>query len=283
VARAKRTNRAEARRRYRAQLAAQSNGDAVDTPDRAVEPAPRAARPVSEPPRTGMRYAFRAAFRPPNLREDLAHVGEIVGSRALWGAVAIIVITAVVLIATTGADTVSRILAPYFLIPPPIAAVFIAGFFSRRASYVSGAIVAIVAAIALQAVLQLNPASLGLLPTPGASPSPSASPAASASALASAAPSASASPAASGSPAPSGSAPASSPNPSPSPSAQPITEEVVRAAEAQLTRDSFTTSPITSIFFASAAAWYRRFLRLGNPNRPPARGTARGKPTNRRR
>jgi hypothetical protein len=277
VARAKRTNRAEARRRYRAQLAAQSNGDAIDTPERPVESAPRAARPVSEPPRSGMRYAFRAAFRPPNLREDLAHVGEIVGSRALWGAVAIIVITAAVLIATTGADTVSRILAPYFLIPPPIAAVFIAGFFSRRASYVSGAIVAIVAAIALQAVLQLNPASLGLVPTPAASPSPSASPGASAPASPSAAPSG-----ASPSPAASGSA-AASPNPSPSPSAQPITEEVVRAAEAQLTRDSFTTSPITSIFFASAAAWYRRFLRLGNPNRPAQRGTTRGKPNNRRR
>jgi hypothetical protein len=278
VARAKRTNRAEARRRYRAQLAAQSNGESVDTAARPVEPATRAARPVAEPPRSGMRYAFRASFRPPNLREDLAHVGEIVGSRALLGAIAIIVITAVVLIATTGADTVSRILAPYFLNPPPRAAVFIARFFSRRASYVSGAIVAIVAAVALQAVLQLNPASLGLVPTAAASPSPSASPAATAAASPSAAPSgASPSPAASGSPA------AASPSPAPSASSQPITPEVVRAAEAQLTRDSFSTSPITSIFFASAAAWYRRFLRLGNPNRPPARGGSRGKPTNRRR
>jgi hypothetical protein len=280
VARAKRTNRAEARRRYRAQLAAQPNGESVDTPARPVEPTSRAARPVAEPPRTGMRYAFRAAFRPPNLREDLAHVADIVGSRALWGAVAIIVITAVVLIATTGADTVSRILAPYFLIPPPIAAVFIAGFFSRRASYVSGAIVAIVAAVALQAVLQLNPASLGLVPTSAASPSPSSSPVASAPASASPAASASASPVASGSP---GASPAASSSPSPSPTAVPITPEIVRAAKAQLTQDSFTTSPITSIFFASAAAWYRRFLRLGNPNRPPQRGTSRGKPTNRRR
>ena len=276
MARAKRTNRAEARRRYRAQVAAQSDAAELDTPDtpmRPVEPAPRAGRTPSEPPRSGMRYAFRAAIHPPNLREDLAHLPEILGSRALWGSAAASVATALVLIATTGADGVSRILAPYFLFPPPIAAVFISGFFSRRASYVSGAIVAIVAAVALAAVLAINPASLGLVPTTGqtatggaASPSPAA---------ASASPTTAAS--ASGSPSASGSA-----SPSPSPSAPVITEDQVRTAKAQLTQDSFTTSPITSIFFASAAAWYRRFLRLGNPNRPPPRAQ-RGKPANRRR
>jgi hypothetical protein len=280
VARAKRTNRAEARRRYRAQVAAQSNAEAGDTPARPVEPTSRAPRPVSEPQRPGMMNAARGAFRPPNFREDLAHVGDILGSRALWASIAICAATALVLVVTTGADTVSRILAAFFLFPPPAIAVFIAGFFARRASYVSGAIVAVVAAVALQAVLLLNPASLGYVATAtstggAASPSPAASASAAASATASAA--------VTTTPGASGSAAASSPSASPSPSAQPVTQEVVDAAKAELTRKSVTESPFYSILFASAAAWYRRFLRLGSPNRRPPRGPQRGKPNNRRR
>jgi hypothetical protein len=285
VARAKRTNRAEARRRYRAQVAAESTGEAIETPARqTAQPSSRNVRPVTEPPRTGLRYAFRASLRTPNLREDLDHIDEIVGSRGLWVAVASTIGTALVLIATTGADTLSRIVAPYLLLPIPIISVFVAGFFARRASYVNGAIVAIVAALALQAVFALNPASLGLIATANAnnsgataSPSPAATtPAASASPAATAAPSTS--PAASAS---AGSASAS-PNPSPAPTAQPVTEEMVRTAKTDLTSQSITTIPL-SIFLASAAAWYRRFLRLGNPNRPPPRGGQRGRPNNRRR
>jgi hypothetical protein len=275
VARAKRTNRAEARRRYRAQVAGQSTAEAGETAAQQTgEPAPRNTRAASEPPRTGLRYAFRGSLRTPNLREDLEHVDEIVGSRGLWAGVASTVVTALVLIATTGADTISRIAAPYLLLPIPIIAVFVAGFFARRASYVNGAIVAIVAAVALQAVFALNPASLGLVatanqtntgatasPSPGASAAPTTSPGASASAAAAA---------------------SASPNASPSPSAQPVTQELVDTAKAELTKKAFTESPFYSILFASAAAWYRRFLRLGNPNRPPPR-PQRGKPASRRR
>jgi hypothetical protein len=280
VARAKRTNRAEARRRYRAQIAAESTGEAVETPARqTAQPSSRDVRPVTEPPRTGLRYAFRASLRTPNLREDFEHVEEIVGSRGLWAAVASTLATALVLIATSGADTLSRIAAPYLLLPPPIIAVFIAGFFARRASYVNGGIVAIVAAVALQAVFALNPASLGLVATANqnntganASPSPAATPSPAASQAPSTSPGASAS---------AGSASAS-PNASPAPSAQPVTEEAVRAEKTYLTTQSITSIPL-AILLASAAAWYRRFLRLGNPNRPPPRGGQRGRANNRRR
>jgi hypothetical protein len=283
VARAKRTNRAEARRRYRAQIAAESTADAPDSPSTTArptgEPSARNARAVAEPPRTGLRYAFRASLRTPNLREDFEHVDEIVGSRGLWAAVASTLATALVLIATSGADTLSRIAAPYLLLPPPIIAVFIAGFFARRASYVNGGIVAIVAAVALQAVFALNPASLGLVATANqnntganASPSPAATPSPAASQAPSTSPGASAS---------AGSASAS-PNASPAPSAQPVTEEAVRAEKTYLTTQSITSIPL-AILLASAAAWYRRFLRLGNPNRPPPRGGQRGRANNRRR
>jgi hypothetical protein len=283
VARAKRTNRAEARRRYRAQVAEQSAGVAPDAADRPIEPSPRAQRAAPEARPTGMRYALRAAFHRPDLRDDLAHAREIVGSRALWAGIGISVATALAVIATNGSDFISRVLAQYFLFPPPIGAIFIAGFFSRRASYISGLVVAVIAAVALQAVLTLNPASIGLVATTN-QPSPSASPGASAAASVAATASASSSLAITAAPSASGSAPAASASPAPSPSAtpQPITPDMVLAAKRQLTLDSVTTIPL-SVFFASAAAWYRRFLRLGNPNRPPARGTQRGKGNNRRR
>jgi hypothetical protein len=270
VARAKRTNRAEARRRYRAQAAERAQAEAVEgrPAERPVAPE-RTPRATAEPPRRGLRYAFRESFRPVNLRDDLAHVGDIIGSPALWVGVAAPVVAALLLIATTGSDPISRIAAPFVLFPPPIIPIFIAGFFSRRASYVSGAIVGVVAVIAFLAVLGLNPASVGLVAPAnqgGASPGASVSPAASASPASSAA-SASASTAAS---------------PAPSASPRPITEADVQAVKSQLTRDALT-SPVPSIFFASAAAWYRRFLRLGNPNSPAARSGQRSRPNNRRR
>jgi len=285
VARAKRTNRAEARRRYRAQVAEQSATGAPPPADRPVEPSPRGQRAAPEPKPTGMRYALRAAFHRPDLRDDLAHAREIVGSRALWAGVGISVATAAVVLVTNGTDFISRVLAQYFLFPPPIGAIFIAGFFSRRASYISGLVVAVVAALALQAVITLNPASIGLVATANqGTPSASASPGASAAASVAPSPTvtAAASPSGSAAAASGSATPSGSPAPSPSATPQPVTEEMVLAAKRQLTLDSVTTIPL-SVFFASAAAWYRRFLRLGNPNRPPARGAQRGKGNNRRR
>ena len=288
MARAKRTSRAEARRRYRAQVAEQAT--AVDDAETATDgTAPRAAAPArsgriaaspaarDEPPRVGMRYAFRAAFHPVNLRDDLAHLREIVLSRAVLIPSAISIATAIGIGATAGNELFSRLLAQYFLVPPPIGSIFIAGFFAKRASYLAGLIVGLVAALALTGLITLLPAmggSPGLTttptPTPIASGSPagsvaaSASSAASASASASAAPSASASAAASGTP------------------IGPVPAPVVNTTE--VATYALVTSPLAGIAFASAAAWYRRFLQLSNPNRAarPNRNT-KGRPNTRRR
>ena len=326
MARAKRTDRADVRRRYRAQLAADpaandetplegAEADVTPTARGTVRPVPagqrgRAAATTAATPGArpgGLAYGFRTAFRPAHFRDDLAHLPVILGSRWLWLSVALVAGTAVLLIATSGTDGISRLVAPYTLLPPPIVAIFITGFFAPRASYIGGAIVGLVSAIGLAAVITLNPASLGLVvpPNQGATPAASGAPTASGSASASA----SASPAASGSPSAAASSPsaaasaAASPSlsasgagspaastaPAPSPSATPITEEVVQAAKSAFIRDGFLNSPLMGIFFASAAAWYRRFLALANPNRGPAggnRGRAgnanRGRPQRRR-
>ncbi|MDQ2964700.1 MAG: hypothetical protein M3R57_02500, partial [Chloroflexota bacterium] len=44
---------------------------------------------------------------------------------------------------------------------------------------------------------------------------------------------------------------------------------------------SFLLSPLTGAFFGAAAAWYRRFLNLANPNRGTRRQAAKGKPRRR--
>ena len=308
MARAKRTSRAEARRRYRAQLAAEANAADVDgqddgiedaegaNADRAAAPGRISRRPTrtartattgsaaatgGEAPQSGIRYAFRAAFRPANIRDDLAHLPQIVLSRAVIIPSAISIGTAIGLAATGGNELFSRLLAQYFLVPPPIGSVFIAGFFAKRASYIAGFVVGLVAALALTALLTILPAlgggtaGLGPVATPtpisSATPAPTATASVAASSTASGSPSATASPSAS----PSATTPAS-PTPSPSPAPPVDTTEVATYA--------LVTSPIAGILFASAAAWYRRFLQLSNPNRAArANRNARGRPSNSRR
>ena len=290
MARAKRTDRAAARRRYRAQLAAKDAGGEVDAEAAevpAAAPASRGrptARQSDRPaPRSGMFYAFRAAFHPVNFREDLAQLPSILRSRALLIPLAVTVVTAIVFRSTSGREIVSVLLWQYFVFPPPIGAIFITGFFAQRASYLCGLIIGVVAALAFTLVVASAPAGFGALATtPGASPSPSAS--SPASAAASASPSAATSAAASAAASASGSAAATaaaSATPAPSASPTPAPLEPIDAGSAAV--QAFVISPIGGIVFASLAAWYRRFLKLANPNRSAGRPQSnRGRPARRR-
>ena len=286
MARAKRTDRADARRRYRAQQAAeaQESGEELDLADDDEEPGatrpaqsrepvrtpPRraAAAPPPPPARPGIGYAFRAAFRPANLREDLAALPQLIRHRSIWLPALISIGTTVVLLVTGGRDVVSALIYQYFIVTPPIGAIFRSGFLAPRASYLTGAIAGLVGAGCLAALVAASAGgNLGGLGAPAASPSPAASAAPS--------PTAATSPAASGSPAPSG---AISPAPSPTPSGalQPPSPQEL----ADTVAFSFILSPLTGAFFGAAAAWYRRFLNLANPNRaarrpPPNRGKPR--------
>jgi hypothetical protein len=273
VARAKRTNRAEARRRYRAQVAEQANAEALaagerrDQAERSARPEPsRGSRPAAEAPQSGMRYAFRAAFRPPNLREDIEHLPQLLTSRAVLAPIIVSIATAVVIAATNGTDVISRVLAQYFLVPPPIGSIFVAGFFAPRASYLAGLIVGLAAALALTALVIATPALGSTTTGTGASPSPSAAASAVASGSPGTSPTASpAAPSAAASPAASGAGGTATANP------------------ADVAGFALIWSPLAGIVLASAAAWYRRFLQLSNPNRGAARSGARGRPNNRRR
>jgi hypothetical protein len=151
VARAKKTDRAEARRRYRAETAPADDGVADDG-DAAPAPATRstrAATPAYTTPggRVGIGTAFRTAFHPVNIREDLAALPWLLRSRAFLIPLAITVAASALVTLTGGRDILTSFLFAYFVQTPPIGGALIAGFLAPRASWLLGFIISFIAAI----------------------------------------------------------------------------------------------------------------------------------------
>jgi hypothetical protein len=225
VARAKRTRRAEARRRYRAEHGLPDDSMAVDDAQGegvAAATATRQGRPDPEPTgRLGIGTSFRLAFRPLDLRGDLRALPALVRNKALWLPVLLTLgATAIFLVvhpdtATPGdlLTVLSVFLLQYFIQPPAIGGVFLAGFLAPRASWLLGIIVGLVSAVCYAGLILSGALGVG---TPAQ-----------------------------------------------------INEAVL---------GGFVISPLMGALFASAAAWYRRFLQLSSPNRgrtrpPTKRGT----------
>lgn len=218
MARAKRTHRAEARRRYRNEqaLTDQTADTELDGP-LTTPPATSRQTATTAPARPGIGYAFRAAFRPLDARSDLRALPQLIRDKALWVPVLLtLVSTALFVIVrpegrTDAAGVLTVFLYQYFVVTPAIGGVFIAGFLAKRASWLYGILVGLLAA-ACYSFLVLR----GFIGT------------------------------------------------APTPETQNVARDVVLA--------SFALSPIVGAFFASTAAWYRRFLYLANPNRGRPRG-----------
>jgi len=181
VARAKRTNRAEARRRYRATLiddpefleeeGVDADSEAID--DRPTTPGPRrdrasAAAPTA-PARPNVLGALKAAFRPTDLRGDIGALPQLLRHRSFLIPLALIVGLLAVVLATGARELISLTLVPYFLAPQPVAPVFLAGFLAPRASYLIGALLGVVSWIAL-VVLVSSPAIVQALAGTSAAP-----------------------------------------------------------------------------------------------------------------
>lgn len=203
VARAKRTDRAAARRRYRATIESE-RPDTEDAPEGAPERP--SSRELTTQVRVGFVRAFREAYHPVHIREDLAALPSLVRNKAFWIPLIVTIAASGAVIVTGGRDAVSAILFSYFVQTPAIGGVFLAGFLAPRASWLLGAIIGFVAAGGYIAVLGIVPASLS-----GANPDPG------------------------------------------------TFQSIVLSA--------LLFSPLMGAFFASTAAWYRRFLTLTNPNR----------------
>jgi len=218
VARAKRTTRAEARRRYRAEhgLPDDTLDDETQDEDAATSAGAKSAGPgPGQPGRIGITTALRLAFHPLDVRSDLRALPQLVRNKALLLPILLTIgSTAVFFIARPSAAAVpgdflglvSTFLFQYFIQTPAIGGVFIAGFLAPRASWLLGVIVGLVSA-ACYTALGLS----GILGTP---------------------------------------------------TTTSFTDIILAA---------FLISPVTGALFASAAAWYRRFLQLSSPNRGRAR------------
>lgn len=175
MARAKRTDRAEARRRYRAANAEplddlddellDAGADPTTTRTTPPKPAPAAAATAKADagarPRPSMGAAFRGAFRPIDIPGDLRALPRLLINRAFLIPAAMIVAVAVVIVVTAGQEIISRELSQFVLAPPPLAPVFIAGFLAPRASWLLGGLLGVLQSIAVFAIL-LTP-SLGAL------------------------------------------------------------------------------------------------------------------------
>jgi hypothetical protein len=159
VARAKRTERAEARRRYRATIATEPLGDgegADGSPTGTSSAAPSrstaaaSSKPTASAPneRVGFTDAFRQSIRPVHVREDIAALPWIaVHTKAIWLPV-LITVAATIATAVTGAtDMVTGLLFTYFVVFPAIGGVFIGGFLAPRASWLVGIVIGLASAV----------------------------------------------------------------------------------------------------------------------------------------
>ena len=165
MARAKRTDRADARRRYRAahneplddELEDLDDLDAAERPAPARSSEAKSATTSSAPsaarPRPSITAAFRSAFRPLDLPGDLRALPRLLINRAFLIPAALIVGVAGVIVAFGGREMISRELSQFFLAPPPLAPVFIAGFLAPRASYLLGGLLGVVQTIAVLVII----------------------------------------------------------------------------------------------------------------------------------
>ena len=172
MARAKRTDRAEARRQYRAYLAAQAEARAAAAETEAEEPA-ESAGAVGRPARTravqtgaqpgqrlGMFAAARAAFRTPTYVDDLRNIGPLVfRTNAIWPVAAICLIAAVVAYtritpeSTTTSDPIIAITIQFILSPIPLLPPMLAGFLAPRSTWLAGALAALISSLTLLALV----------------------------------------------------------------------------------------------------------------------------------
>jgi hypothetical protein len=238
LARAKHTDRTEARRRYRVEQAARfAEADDVDA-EAAPTSKPKKSAPTpasAAPARPNITRALRASFTPLDLRGDLRAFPRVVTHWSFLAAVGLAIASGILFvflynplvagIQPTDSEKLAELvrsnqlpylLFQFFAYPPPIAGAFLLGFTARRASWLGGLLLGVIAAIVFTAVAY-QPAGIVL---------------------------------------------------------------IGNAAPSYAWQYAFTFSPIGAMLFASAAAWYKRFLSLANPNRNAPRtrqGGAKGR------
>lgn len=227
MARAKRTDRAEARRRYRATVVdpldegdLDPSTDLADGPTAPARPTggPRvrasAGPAAAAPQRTSITGAFRSSFRPADLRGDLRALPQILTHWSLYVPI-ILAGLSVALVPFMGPASIAGVLFGYFSGGAPFGTAFIAGLFAPRASYLVGLIAALASVGFMALAFAVGPFGGALQGVQDVNH-------------------------------------------------QPLSE--ASAKSILLGEALFTGVPLAALV-ASAGAWYRRFLNRANPNR----------------
>lgn len=177
MARAKRTDRADARRRYRlthdgADIDANELDEGLAIPNtlsgststaRSAAPARGGTRPVVAPRPLSFGDSLRTAFHKPDIRADIAALPWLLRTRAfLVPAGLVIVGVAALIVAPT--NPAAALFFQLMVLPPAMAPIFIAGFFAKRASYLLGFFVALIDVIGY--IVFVNTALPGLTTDP---------------------------------------------------------------------------------------------------------------------
>ena len=158
MARAKQTNRAEARKRYRqATQPIDAEGDEVldqaPSSSSQARPAPAKVAPAAGPQRPGIFAAFRGAYRPAQPREDFKALPGLVTHWSFLVAVALVLAGTVAVFLYpnyTGGQTAFQLLVlPGSALAPQL----VAGFFAKRGSYILGFFIGALQVGALAALL----------------------------------------------------------------------------------------------------------------------------------
>lgn len=159
MARAKRTERAEARRRYRAATADESGVDEiVDAPGVPTAARPRVARDprpaapsrAAATPRPGFMGALRASSGPVDIRGDLRALPDVIlKSRAGWLPALVIGATTIAMVVPSlGSNAIVAMAGNVILQPPPMIIAFLAGMMAPRAAWLMGGIMSLLASVA---------------------------------------------------------------------------------------------------------------------------------------
>lgn len=181
MARAKNTDRAEARRRHRAAMAAAEAAEAGDTtgedgapvPTVSAAAVPRDARAsgtaksttATPQQRPGIVQAFRIAFQPADVRADLRTAPTVLRTTpVLWIAPVLVLVGGVFLLVPALRDSqIGSLAAQLLVVPPPLIPAFLAGMLAPRSSWLFGLLVGALAGIVF-AIYVVSAPSTGVAP-----------------------------------------------------------------------------------------------------------------------
>ena len=186
MARAKSTDRSDARRRYRAQLAAEAAEAAaaeagaeeagspnvvrggLATPNVISDGRPASARTAARrvaqgaptaAQRPSLLTSLRSAASPADVAGDLRALPQIAtGTKAVWLPALLVVATgAAFLVPALASNTIVRLLGQALLAPPAMIPSFLAGMLTTRGSWLAGGVAGLIAGLTVAVVISLAP------------------------------------------------------------------------------------------------------------------------------